>query len=195
MGSAPGVDEDSTKNLYTMLRAIREHRKVQVQYTDNWGNVTDKPRVPLTVVVHQGDIYIGCVSQSHPGSTYALKLCRIKSAKLTREQFVENPKDVESLRTRIRSGALLLGEQSPKSENVSILFKKQIWNTLKERPYHQSMRIEERKSYLRVTMKVEVNEMLKQWVMFFGNIATVEKPQILRTMILDTARQLVQKYE
>jgi len=47
---------------------------------------------------------------------------------------------------------------------------------------------------LRVTMKVEVNDMLKQWVMFFGNIATVEKPQHLRTMILDTAKQLVQKY-
>ena len=112
-----------------------------------------------------------------------------------REQFVENPKDVESLRARIRSGGLLLGEQSPKSEEVVIKFQKQIWNTLKERPYHQSMRIEERKNDLRVTMKVEVNEMLKQWVMFFGNIATVEKPQILRTMILDTARQLVQKYE
>ena len=178
-----------------MLRAIREHRKVQVQYTDNWGNVTDKSRVPLMVVVHQGDIYIGCVSQSHPGATYALKLCRIKSAKLTREQFVENPKDVESLRTRIRSGALLLGEQSPKSEDVSILFKKQIWNTLKERPYHPSMHIEERKDDLRVTMNVEVNDMLKQWVMFFGNIATVEKPQNLRTMILETAKQLVQKYE
>lgn len=195
MGSAPGVDENSTKNLYTILRAIREHRKVQVQYTDNWGNVTDKPRVPLMVVVHQGDIYIGCVSQSHPGKTYALKLCRIESAKLTREQFVENPKDVESLRARIRSGALLLGEQSPKSEEVVIKFQKQIWNTLKERPYHQSMRIEERKSDLRVTMKVEVNEMLKQWVMFFGNIATVEKPQTLRSMILDTAKQFVQKYE
>ena len=57
------------------------------------------------------------------------------------------------------------------------------------------MRIEERKNDLRVTMNVEVNDMLKQWVMFFGNIATAEKPQKLRNMILDTAKQLVQKYE
>ncbi|SIO39495.1 YafY family protein [Fibrobacter sp. UWB11] len=195
MGSAPGFDEASAKNLYTFLRAICEHRKVQVRYTDNWGNFTDKVRIPLMIVMHQGDIYVGCTSQSHAGATYTLKLCRVESVKLTQEQFIEDAKVLEALRARIRAGALLLGEQSPKSEEVVILFEKQILNTLKEHPYHQSMHIEERKNDLRVTMKVEVNDLLKQWVMYYGNIATVKQPEELKRMIRETAKKLVEKYE
>lgn len=195
MGTAPGFSEESAKILYTILQAIHQKRKVHLRYTDNWGNVTDKPRIPLMVVMHQGDIYIGCESQSHAGATYALKLCRIDSARLTREQFVEDPKTLEALRTRIRTGALLLGDQKPKTEEVVISFEKQIWNTLKEKPYHPSMEIEDMKDHLRVTMKVEVNDLLKQWVMFFGNIAYVEKPKLLQKMILETARDLVAQYE
>ena len=195
MGGTPNVDDNSSKNLYIILRAIREKRKVQVRYTDNWGNFTDKPRIPLMVVVHQGDIYVGCESQSHAGATYALKLCRIESVRLTHEQFVEDPKVLEALRARIRSGALLLGEQSPKSEEIVITFEKQIWNNLKEHPYHPSMRIEERKHNLRVTMKAEVNEALVKWVMFFGNIAYVEKPKALQQMILESAKSIVARYE
>ena len=44
-------------------------------------------------------------------------------------------------------------------------------------------------------MKVEINEQLKQWVLFYGNNATVEKPKILRQMLLDTAKELVKRYE
>jgi predicted DNA-binding transcriptional regulator YafY len=48
---------------------------------------------------------------------------------------------------------------------------------------------------VRVTMKVEVNELLKQWIMYYGNIATVQQPEKLRQMILETAKKLVEKYE
>jgi predicted DNA-binding transcriptional regulator YafY len=48
---------------------------------------------------------------------------------------------------------------------------------------------------IRVTMKVEVNELLKQWIMYYGNIATVQQPKKLRQMILETAKKLVEKYE
>jgi predicted DNA-binding transcriptional regulator YafY len=195
VGTPPGIDENSAKNLYTFLRAIHEKRKVLVSYMDNWGNYTDKVRVPLMIVMHQGDIYIGCTSQSHPGATYTLKLCRVDSVTLTQEQFVEDPKVLETLRKQIRSGALLLGDQSSKTEEVVITFEKQIWNTLNERRYHQSMKIEELKDKLRVTMQVNVNDLLKQWVMFFGNIAHVEKPKSLQQMILETAKGMVAQYK
>lgn len=194
MGTPPSFEENSAKVLYTILRAIGERRKVQLRYLDNWGNVSEKTRVPLMIVVHHGDIYVGCVSQSNPGATYALKLCRIESAKLTREQFTEDPKVLESLRARVTSGAFLLGEQSPKTEEIVILFEKHIWNTLRERPYNLSMRIEERKENLRVTIKGEVNDYLKQWVMFFGDIAYVEKPKSLQRMIRDTAKKMAARY-
>lgn len=196
MGTPPGYDENVGKNLPIILNAIRKKQKVKVVYTDNWGNRTDKPRIPLMVAISQGDIYIGCVSQHHPDKTYALKLQRIESVKLLKETFEENPKVVESLRKRIRSGSLLLGEQNPQEERVVIYFPKYAKNFLKERPYHRSMKMEDASGdEIRVTMKVEVNDLLKQWVMYYGNIATVEQPKKLKQMVLETAKALVQKYE
>ena len=57
------------------------------------------------------------------------------------------------------------------------------------------MHVEDRGRDLRVTLKVEVNDLLKQWVMFFGNIAHVEKPKSLQKMILETAKDLVAQYD
>ncbi len=196
MGTPPNYDEDVSKNLPTILNAIRQKRKVQIKYTDNWGTPSDKPRVPLMVAISHGDIYIGCVSQHHPDKIYALKLQRIESVKLLKETFDEDPKVVESLRKRIRTGSLLLGDQNPQEEKVVIYFPKYAKNFLKERPYHRSMEMEDAPGdEIRVTMKVEVNELLKQWIMYYGNIATVQQPKKLRQMILETAKKLVEKYE
>ena len=196
MGTPPNYDEDVSKHLPTILNAIRQKRKVQIKYTDNWGTPSDKPRVPLMIAISHGDIYIGCVSQHHPDKTYALKLQRIESVKLLKETFEEDSKVVESLRKRIRTGSLLLGDQNPQEEKVVIYFPKYAKNFLKERPYHRSMKMEDAPGdEIRVTMKVEVNELLKQWIMYYGIIATVEQPKKLRQMILETAKKLVEKYE
>ncbi|MBR3070987.1 WYL domain-containing protein [Fibrobacter sp.] len=196
MGTPPNYDENVSKNMPTILNAIRKKQKVQITYTDNWGTVSTQPRIPLMVAISHGDIYIGCVSRHHPDKTYALKLQRIESVKLLKETFEEDPKVVESLRKRIRTGALLLGDQNPQEEKVVIYFPKYAKNFLKERPYHRSMKMEDAPGdEIRVTMKVEVNELLKQWIMYYGNIATVEQPKKLKQMILETAKSIVNKYE
>ena len=48
---------------------------------------------------------------------------------------------------------------------------------------------------IHVTMKVAVNGLLKQWVMYYGSIAEVLKPAKLRKMVLDSAKDLVKLYE
>lgn len=73
MGTPPDFDEDAGKTLPTILEAIRKKQKVQIAYIDNWGTRTDKPRIPLMVAIHQGEIYVGCVSQRYPDKTYALR--------------------------------------------------------------------------------------------------------------------------
>ena len=196
MGTPPSVDENVGKNLPIILGAIRKKQKVQIAYTDNWGNITNKPRIPLMVAIHQGEIYIGCVSQHHPDKTYALKLRRIQSVKLLREQFVEDPKVIETLRKRIRTGTLLSGDQEQQEEKVVIYFPGYAKNFLQERPYYPSMKIKELEcGDIHVTMKVAVNELLKQWVMYYGSIAEVLKPAKLRQMVLDSAKDLVKMYE
>ena len=196
MGTPPGIDENVGKNLPIILDAIRKKQKVQIVYTDNWGARTDKPRVPLMLAINHGEIYIGCVSQHYPDKTYAMKLRRIESVKLLREHFTEDPKVVETLRKRIRSGALFSDEQDPHVEKVVIRFPGYAKNFLEEQPYHSSMKIKEQKNGdLLVTMNVAINDMLKQWVLFYGTIAEVQKPAKLRQMMLDSARELVKMYE
>lgn len=196
IGTPPSVDENVGKNLPVILDAIRKKQKVQITYTDNWGALTNKQRIPLIVAINHGEIYIGCVSQHHPDKTYALKLRRIQSVKLLREQFVEDPKVVEILRRRIRSGTLLSGDQDQPCEKVVIYFPGYAKNFLQERPYHPSMKIKELAcGDLHVTMNVAVNGLLKQWVMYYGSIAEVLKPAKLRQMILDSAKELVGLYE
>ena len=176
--------------------ALRKKQKVQIAYTDNWGALTNKPRIPLMVAINHGEIYIGCVSQHHPDKTYALKLRRIQSVKLLREQFVEDPKVVEILRRRIRTGTMLSGDQDTPSEKVVIYFPGYAKNFLQERPYHPSMKIKELPcGDLHVTMNVAVNALLKQWVMYYGSIAEVLKPAKFRQMVLDSAKELVRVYE
>ena len=195
-GTPPDVDENVGKNLPVILDAIRKKQKVQIAYTDNWGNFSDKPRVPLLVAIHQGEIYVGCVSQRFPGKTYTLKLRRIESVKPLREQFVEDPKVVEILRRRIRTGALFSDDQNPQAERVVIRFPGYAKNFLQERLYHPSMKIKELEDgNLQVTMTVAINDLLKQWVMYFGPIAEVLKPARLRQMVLDSAKELVGMYE
>ena len=196
MGTPPSIDENVGKNLPVILDAIRKKQKVQITYTDNWGALTNKPRIPLMVAINHGEIYIGCVSQHHPDKTYALKLRRIQTVKLLREQFVENPKVIDILRKRIRTGTLLSGDQDQEEEKVVIYFPGYARNFLQERPYHPSMKIKELAcGDLHVTMNVAVNGLLKQWVMYYGSIAEVLKPAKLRQMILDNAKELVKVYE
>jgi predicted DNA-binding transcriptional regulator YafY len=196
MGTPPGFDENVGKNLPIILEAIRRKQKLQIAYTDNRGNRSDKPRVPLMLAIYQGEIYIGCVSQHFPDSTYALKLRRIESIKPLHEHFVEDPQVVEALRKRIRTGALFSGDQTPQAERIAIRFPAYAKNFLQERPYHPSMKIRELEDdHLQVTMTVAVNDLLKQWVMYYGPIAEVQKPAKLRQMVLDTAKELVGMYE
>ena len=142
MGTQPDFDENVGKILPIILMAICKKQKLQITYTDNFGNRSEKKRVPLMVVVHQGEIYIACVSENHPDRTYALKLRRVESAKLLRESFTENPKVLESLRKRIRLGSFLLGEQNPKAEKVVLYFPNYLKNILKENKESKDENIE-----------------------------------------------------
>lgn len=196
MGTPPEFDERAGKNLPIILEAIRKKQKVQITYTDNWGSRTDKPRIPLMVAIHQGEIYVGCVSQRFPDKTYALKLRRIESAKLLREHFIEDSLVIEILRKRIRSGAFLSDEQNPYIEKVVISFPGYAKKFLQERPYHPSMKIKELKNGdLQATMNVAVNDLLKQWVLHYGPIAKVLRPAKLRQMVLDSATELLKLYD
>ena len=194
MGTPPSFENDTSNKLKTILRAIHDHRKILVEYA--FPEKTEKKvRVPLMIIIYQNEIYIGCESQSHPGKTYVLKFRRIKSIELTQETFQENPKAIEMLRKRVQLGSAILGTQDPQAEDVEIIFAPSAKFYLDEKPFHRSMKVEELKSgHLRVTMKVDVNELLYRWVLSYADSAEVIAPVSLRNRLRDFSGFLYSTY-
>lgn len=194
MGTPPSYEEDTSEKLKTVLRAIHEHRKIQVEYVSD--NACDsKVRIPLMLIIYQNEIYVACESQSHQGNTYVLKFRRFKSVTLTKETYVENPMVMENLRKRVQLGSAIFGKQDPKAEDIEIIFNRTAKFYLEEKPFHRNMRVKElRDGRLRVTMKVEVNELLFRWVLGYADGAEVVKPQTLREKLFKFSEWLYKKY-
>ena len=187
-------EEDSSEKLKVILRAIHERRKVLVTYISENGNIP-RVRIPLMVILYQGEIYIGCESQSHPGDTYTLKFRRIQSVELTKETFQDNPKTLEMLRKRVRLGSAIYGPQDPKAEDVEIVFSSSAQYYLEEKPFQRSMKVE--KMYdgrLRVTMKTLNDELLFRWVLSYADSAEVIKPVALRKRLREFSYYLDSTY-
>lgn len=179
-GTPPMFEEDSSEKIKIILRAIHERRKIRVAYVSENGNIPSI-RIPLMVILYQGEIYIGCESQSHPGETYTLKFRRIQKVELTKETFQDNPKTLEMLRKRVQLGSAIYGPQDPKAEDVEIVFNGSAQHYLEERPFQRSMKMEKlRDGHLLVTMKALNDELLFRWVLSYADSAEVIKPIALR---------------
>lgn len=179
-GTPPMFEEDSSEKLKIILRAIHERRKIRVTYISENGNIP-RVRIPLMVILYQGEIYIGCESQSHPGDTYTLKFRRIQSIELTKETFQDNPKTLEKLRKRVQLGSAIFGPQDPKAEDIEIVFRGDAQYYLEEKPFQRSMKVKKmHDGRLLVTMKALNDELLFRWVLGYADCAEVLKPISLR---------------
>ncbi|MDD7299397.1 helix-turn-helix transcriptional regulator [Fibrobacter intestinalis] len=179
-GTPPMFEEDSSEKIKIILRAIHERRKILVTYISETGNIPHI-RIPLMVILYQGEIYIGCESQTRPGDTYTLKFRRIQKVELTKETFQDNPKTLEMLRKRVQLGSAIYGPQDPKAEDVEIVFNGSAQHYLEERPFQRSMKMEKlRDGHLLVTMKALNDELLFRWVLSYADSAEVIKPIALR---------------
>ena len=179
-GTPPMFEEDSSEKIKIILRAIHERRKILVTYISETGNIPHI-RIPLMVILYQGEIYIGCESQTRPGDTYTLKFRRIQKVELTKETFQDNPKTLEMLRKRVQLGSAIYGPQDPKAEDVEIVFNGSAQHYLEERPFQRSMKMEKlRDGHLLVTMKALNDELLFRWVLSYADSAEVIKPISLR---------------
>ena len=194
MGTPPDYEEDASEKLKTVLRAIHECRKLKVTYCNATSN-TFSMRTPLMIIVYQGELYVGCKSETHPGKTYVLKFRRMQTVEITNETFKDDPKAVECLRKQVNLGSAILGKQEPKAENIELRFPGFARIFLEEQPYHSSMRINDcGEEGLLVTMKVEVNDMLFRWILSYADIAEVVKPESLRRRLHNFGNHLLSAY-
>ena len=192
MGAPPDFEEDSSEKIRIILQAIHEHRKIDVTYKTEEGE-RQSTRIPLMIIIYEDDLYVGC--QRQDGNTYTLKFRRIKSVKLSKEPFVEDPKVLDKLRKQVVSGAAFMGSQEPKLEDIEIEFKSRTILYLDENPFNRSMRIGKPKNgKVTVKLKAEVNKLLFNWIVSFTDAARVIKPVSLRNSLKDYAKYLLENY-
>ena len=201
MGTPPDFEEDSSEKLRIILRAIQEHRKIDVFYmgaTTYMGKATSErksTRIPLMIIVYQNEIYVACESEKVKEATYTLKFRRILQVKLSKETFVENPKVIDKLRRQVASGAAFMSEQEPHLEDIEIEFEWGVRNYLMENKFNRSMHMRVlRNSKILVTMKADVNQLLVNWITSFSTAARVIKPASLQKRLKDYGEYLQSVY-
>lgn len=197
MGSRAELQEDASKFLALFLRAIQERRKVETTYWSNEddGGLKQNKRIPLLVVIYQSEVYIGCVSESHPGETYYLKLRRVRKARLLGERYTDDPALVQKFRERIYRSGGMLGEQNPLAEHVRLRCPPYFRPFLEERPYHPSQKIRTGKDgILYVSLNVEINFNFLQWVCGHQERMEVLAPQKVRDRLAEYGRFLAKQY-
>ena len=201
MGTPPDFEEDSSEKLRIILRAIQEHRKIDVFYmgaTTYMGKATSErksTRIPLMIIVYQNEIYVACESEKVKEATYTLKFRRILQVKLSKETFVENPKVIDKLRRQVASGAAFMSEQEPHLEDIEIEFEWRVRNYLMENKFNQSMHMRVlRNAKILVTMKANVNQLLVNWVTSFTTAARVIKPVSLQKRLKEYGEYLQSVY-
>ncbi len=201
MGTPPDFEEDSSEKLRIILRAIQEHRKIDVFYmgaTTYMGKATSErksTRIPLMIIVYQNEIYVACESEKVKEATYTLKFRRILQVKLSKETFVENPKVIDKLRRQVASGAAFMSEQEPHLEDIEIEFEWGVRNYLMENKFNRSMHMRVlRNAKILVTMKADVNQLLVNWITSFSTAARVIKPASLQKRLKDYGEYLQSVY-
>lgn len=195
MGTPPDIEEDASEKIRTILQAIHDHRKIDVVYRDGGDSEKLSTRIPLMVIIYEDELYVGCQSEKHAGDTYTLKFRRMKSVKLSKQTFVEDPKIVDKLRRQVTSGAAFLSGQEPKLQDIEIEFESRARLYLEENPFNRSMKIGKTKDgKINVKLKAEVNQLLFNWVVSFSNVAHVKKPAALRSRLKEFAEYLSETY-
>ncbi|SHI79670.1 YafY family protein [Fibrobacter sp. UWP2] len=195
MGTPPDIEEDASEKIRLILQAIHDHRKIEVAYRDSANSEKVSKRIPLMIIIYEGELYVGCQSERHAGDTYTLKFRRMKSVKLSKQTFVEDPKVVDKLRRQVTSGAAFMSGQEPKLQDIEIEFESRARLYLEENPFNRSMKIGKTKNgKINVKLKAEVNQLLFNWVVSFSNVAHVKKPAALRSRLKEFAEYLTETY-
>lgn len=193
MGTQPDFDETANGKLNTILKAIRTHHEIHTHYTPTWNNASESDRIPLMIVLFQNEIYVGCVRHGDPKAVYAIKLNRIQSVEISPKTFAERSDSLDALRTKVRDLSLFDGGNG--TEEVVLTIPKAYRQFIEERPYHRSMEIKEKKDLLWITMNVNVNFQLMQWLLYHTqNNITVVKPKYLRDDLYKFGQSLMEKY-
>lgn len=173
-----------------LVDAIARRRRCHVTYFAAWKKTTRTHRIrPLRLVWHRSALYLFALIDGKRDIT-TLAVHRIRALEVTGDEFSAPRADVEG-HIRRAFGIFV----SDAEQDVEILFSPEIAWRVAERRYHP----DERKTTLpdgslRYELRSSAQWEIVPWVLSFGPLATLVRPEPWRQALADALRDALPRY-
>lgn len=178
------------KFVENIIQSYKSQKALEMKYQGaGRSEVKDYVIHPYALFNFKRGLYIHAFSQTSDGlRTFAVE--RIKSCRVTNISY-EVPQDY-SLNTYMGSAFGIIPGDPFK---VRIFFHASVALQIKERIWHPSQKIEERKNGLVLSMDVSGEEELVSWILSWGSFARVLEPEWLRKEIEKDLSKTLKTYK
>ncbi|HLA76491.1 MAG TPA: WYL domain-containing protein [Vicinamibacteria bacterium] len=174
-----------------VVRALGERRRLRIRYTSlSQDRTADRTVDPYRVYNLRGDWYLAAFDPRH-GQVRDFALHRIRSASVIDERYEIDP----DFRFEDYSAGAFSIEKGTRPVTVAVRFAPRQARWIRERKWHPSARIQDRKDGGCV-LKMEVTGLgeVRRWVMQFGAEAEVLQPASLRREVAAELRASLRSY-
>jgi predicted DNA-binding transcriptional regulator YafY len=182
--------------LNSMLTALVDRCKLEIAYRRP---DTEKPELrmicPVKLILYKNELYFVCISEKNQERNYYIKLCRIQSAKATKDVFKVTREALKRIESRLTRSFGMLDDDDVTPETVVLRFPPGWGMILTERRFHNSQKLtRDKKGNCILTMQVPVGTDLVQWVLGWSDNVKAEKPAKLRKLIGNAVAKLAKEY-
>jgi proteasome accessory factor B len=182
----------SSKYLSELIDSITWRRSLKIKYKPQASKNTHEYLLdPYSLVSVKGGLYVVGYSHGHK-EVRTLAVERIKELKkIGRKIAYDIPQDF-SLEKHFEGA---FGVVASKPEDVKIKFDRILEEYLCERKWPGLQKIEKKKGYIIVSMKIGITRELISWILSCGAHAEVIEPEELKKKVKEDAQKILRKYK
>lgn len=184
------------KTFSILLESLAYHKEIKIQYM---GASYQKPKEliihPVKLVLFKNDLFFACKPQKEGYTAMIIKLCRINSAQFTGKEFKLSIKTQKSINDQLSRNISIFDDKNLKPQQIEIHFPSNFRYIMSEKIYHpsQEMEILEDET-VSIKLNVSPDDFMVQWILQWGDKATVIKPKSLIKKLRETGENLIKKY-
>ncbi len=182
--------EKKSKQIKAVFNAIRNRNTLKMRYFSPTRGELDREVDPYCLWIMGDSLYlIGFCHINQEIRTFLVD--RIKQATCTKKRF--KPRDHFDFRAYTQEGFRVM--RSGDIEDFELKFSPQISYLIEERTWHPTQKLVRHKDGS-LTLKFRSRGMdeVKSWVLSFGNLVEVKKPESLRKAVKETAEKILEIY-
>jgi predicted DNA-binding transcriptional regulator YafY len=182
---------DRSTLLDEVIEAVLRHRVVSAKYTRFSGASEHLRLEPLSIVVHDHQLYV--VARSEDGGLHPYRFSRFSEVEALEDPF-EYPSRSEYHPEQVFRDSFGIFLDKP-VEEVEVRLGKQWITYAQSHRWHDSQTVKVGADHVVVRMRVRVCPELEAWVLGFGEEAEVVRPVGLRGRIARRAGELAKRDE